>query len=87
MKITPKNLIYHELIGLPAKVVESTDPSLVGIEGNVTDETRNMVTIEHDGKEKKVAKANASFVFALPDAKVKVDGRLLVSQPENRIRG
>jgi len=85
MKITPKNLIHHELIGLPVKVVESTNPGLVGIEGNVIDETRNMIAIEHDGKEKKVAKANAAFVFALPDAKVKVDGGLLLSRPENRI--
>ncbi len=87
MKITPKNLIHHELIGLPVKIVESTNPSLVGIKGNVIDETRNMITIEHDGKEKKVAKASASFVFTLPEAKVKVDGELLLSQPENRIRG
>jgi len=87
MKITPKNIIHHELIGLPVKVVESTNPSLIGIEGNVIDETRNMIIVEHDGKEKKVAKKNASFVFALPETKVKVDGKLLLSQPENRIRG
>jgi len=87
MKITPKNLIHHELIGLPVRVVESTNPSLIGIEGNVIDETRNMLIIEHDGKEKKVAKANARFVFNLPEAKVKVDGRLLRSRPEDRIRG
>ena len=41
MDITPENLVYHELIGLPVQV--ETPPYLVS--GTVVDETRNMLVI------------------------------------------
>lgn len=82
MELTPENLIYHELIGLP---VEAEGPS-VKIKGVVVDETRNMLVIEANGAAKKIPKDAASFVFTLPDGRrVKVRGDLLRSQPENRI--
>ncbi len=82
MKLTPENIIHHELIGLDARVAESTNKSLVGIEGRVVDETRNMLVIG----EKKIPKSCSSFIFKSHDLKLKVDGRLLLSQPENRIQ-
>ena len=83
MKLRPHNIIHHELIGLDAKVVESTDKSFVGIGGKVVDETKNMLVIE----EKKVPKSCSSFMFTVPGSNnVTVDGRLLLSQPENRIQ-
>ena len=42
----PGEIIYHELIGLDAKVVDSTNPSVVGIRGRVVDETRNTLGLE-----------------------------------------
>lgn len=110
MKLTPQNIIYHELIGIGTKVVDSTNSSLIGIEGRIVDETRNMVTIETDVQEINVPKSCSSFVFTIPSLispskkdeypgahqtfsgkrylplRVKVDGRLLLSQPENRIQ-
>ena len=86
MKLTPNNIIHHELIGLDTKVVESTNRSLEGLEGRIVDETKNTLTIETCEKEKRVPKSCSSFVFSTPDLKVKVDGRLLLSQPENRIQ-
>ncbi|MDD5473465.1 MAG: ribonuclease P protein component 1 [Candidatus Methanoperedens sp.] len=110
MKLTPWNIIYHELIGIDTKVVDSTNSSLIGIEGRIVDETRNMVTIETDVQEINVPKSCSSFVFTIPSLispskkdeypaahqafggkrylplRVKVDGRLLLSQPENRIQ-
>ena len=44
--IDPKDIIRHELIGLHVSVVDSTDPSIVGVEGRVIDETRNTLVIE-----------------------------------------
>lgn len=82
MKLTPHNIIHHELIGLDAKVVESTDKSFVGIGGKVVDETKNMLVIE----EKMVPKSCSSFMFTISSNNVTVDGRLLLSQPENRIQ-
>lgn len=83
MKLTADNLIHHELIGLEAEVMESTNPSLAGIRGRVVDETKNLLVIE----DKKVQKSHTTFAFTLPShQRVKVDGRLLLSQPENRIQ-
>lgn len=86
MEITPKNLIRHELIGLRAKVVESSNPSLLGIEGVIVDETKNMIVIDTGTKEVKIPKLNAKFHFFLPKVKVEVSGRLLVGRPEDRIK-
>ena len=82
MDLTPENLIYHELIGLPVEV-ESPGMHHRGV---VVDETRNMLVVEVNGADKKIPKDAATFIFTLPDGRrVKVLGGLLRSQPENRI--
>lgn len=88
MPITPHNLVRHELIWLNIKIVKSTDPTQKGLKGRVIDETYNTLKIEtKDGKEKIIPKANSVFVFTLPNKqKVEVDGKLLVSRPEDRIK-
>lgn len=87
MEIAPKNLIHHELIGLPVEIVASTNQDQVGLKGKVVDETRNMLMIEKEGHQiKRTAKDGVTFVFALSEAKVKVNGRLLLARPENRIQ-
>ncbi len=82
MDLTPENIIYNELIGLPVEV-ESAGYRLKGV---VVDETRNMLVIEANGADKKIPKDCGAFVFTLPSGqRVKVLGTLLRSQPENRI--
>ena len=88
MEINPRNLIYHELIGLKVRVYSGTNQSVIGLQGMVVDETRNMLIIEDSHKiEKKLPKSHFDFIFTLPGEKlVKVSGKLLVSRPEDRIR-
>ena len=98
MKLVPHNIIHHELIGLDIKVVDSTNSSLNGIEGRIIDETKNMFKVETDELEKMIPKSGSSFIFTISSShqtndgkrylpsKIKVDGRLLLSQPENRIQ-
>lgn len=86
MKITPQNLIYHELIGLDVTVKESTNPSQIGITGRVVDETKNTLLIETERGERRVQKKYTTFHFHLPEFTVSVCGNLLHSQPENRIK-
>ena len=98
MKLVPHNIIHHELIGLDIRVVDSTNSSLNGIEGRIIDETKNMFKVETDGLEKMIPKSSSSFVFTISSShqtnddkrclpsNIKVDGRLLLSQPENRIQ-
>ncbi len=87
MPITPRNILRHELIGLRCGVLESRNRKQEGISGTVVDETKNIITIEKNGKANKIAKHDAEFVFTLPGGKnVKVSGSLLVARPENRIK-
>ncbi len=94
MKLTPQNIMHHELIGLDTKVVESTNKSLIGIEGRIVDETKNLLVLSNDVREKKIPKSCSSFIFTIPPVEgkrylpftLKVDGKLLLSQPENRIQ-
>ncbi len=86
MKPTPAVLQY-ELIGLNAKVVESTHPNYVGIEGRVINETRNTIAITQGNKNKTIAKNTAVFHFTMPDGTiVKINGKSIVGRPEDRIK-
>lgn len=84
--IAPENLVRNELIGLRVEVAESRNPTMVGITGRVVDETRNTFLIETRSGEKRVPKSCNCFIFTLSQGlKVKAEGSVLVSQPENRI--
>ncbi len=86
MSLKPESLPRHELIGLYVQVDWSTDPGLVGLFGRVIDETRNTLLLETERSAKRIAKACTSLIFTLPDGQgVRVQGSVLVSQPENRI--
>ena len=81
------SIIQHELIGLEAKVVKSTNPCNVGISGRVIDETRNTLVILHKGEEKVIVKNLVVFQFTLPDGTVvEVDGKTIVGRPEDRLK-
>jgi len=93
--ITPKNIVQHELIGLEAKIADSANPSTIGIKGRVVDETRNTLILEtkKDKKafEKSFVKDQCVFSFRIKNqegkpAWVKVDGKLIVARPEDRIK-
>ncbi len=84
--ITPRNIARHELVGLRVRVGESADPSLVGTEGRVVEETARTLVVE-DGGEKTVPKGYTTFEFELPDATVRVDGEAIDARPAERVRG
>lgn len=86
--ITPQNLFQHELIGLTVEIVESSNMGLVGIKGKVVDETRNTIRVEVDDRYESIIPKNvAIFHFQTPEGqKVEIDGKILVSRPEDRIK-
>jgi|YNPNPStandDraft_1061719.scaffolds.fasta_scaffold260708_2 ribonuclease P protein subunit POP4 len=86
--ITPKNILIHELIGLKVRVLDACNKSLIGIEGKVIDETKNMLIIEVNMHlTKRVQKKGTRFMFELPDGtKVAVDGNKLSGRPYERIK-
>ena len=86
--ITPRNLVRHELIGLAVKVTDSANPRSIGARGRVVDETRNTLKVEVRGREKNFVKDQCIFSFFLSDSKkwVRVNGKILVARPEDRIK-
>ncbi len=79
-------MIGEEFIGRRVRILECTDPSKRGMEGRVVDETMKTFVVETEGGEKRVAKGECVFSFLMGDRWVKVDGRLLVARPEDRIK-
>ncbi len=87
MPITKQNLMRHELIGLKARVENSSDPTLLGICGTIIDETRNMLVIEQAEGTKIVPKGSSKFMFTLPGGEeVEIEGAKLVRRPEERVK-
>lgn len=88
MKINPRNLVKHELIGLLVEVSESTHKEFVGISGIIVDETAKTIRVlSKDGKTRVIPKDVCTFTITLPSGIiVKVDGKVILGRPEERIR-
>ncbi|USS40871.1 ribonuclease P protein component 1 [Thermococcus aggregans] len=84
-RVIRKTLPMHELIGLKVRVVKSSHPGLVGIEGYVIDETRNTLTILGE-KVWIVPKNVAEFEFEIDDKKIRIKGEELIGRPEMRLK-
>ena len=85
MAITPETLARHELVGLPVRVVAADNPDLVGVAGDVVDETTNTLRVEAGGRTRVVPKAGATLEFELPDGRhATVEGARLVARPARR---
>ena len=86
MNPMPESLARHELIGLNVFIETHSDRGLVGLSGRIVDETRNTFLLETGRRELRLAKKNAGLIFSLPGGqRVRINGKVLISQPENRI--
>ncbi|MBR9678676.1 MAG: ribonuclease P protein subunit [Nanoarchaeota archaeon] len=82
-----EEFVKHELIGLFVKVSESKNSAQKGVEGEVVDETKNMLVIHSQTGEKKVFKGQSSFIFTLSDGQeIAVKGDLLLARSEDRLK-
>ena len=82
----PSDIIRHELIGLNAEIVEAKNKSLVGLKGKIIDETKNLLIIQSKKGEKKVLKDQVTLKLKMKDKKFKLEGKLLVGKPEDRLK-
>lgn len=76
------HVIHAEWIGKHAKVTESTNQQMIGIDGVVVDETKTTLAIETKTGVKKVPKKGTTF--HINGEKVKGDDAL--ASPEDRIK-
>jgi ribonuclease P protein subunit POP4 len=86
MKITP-DIIRYEFIGTQAKIAQSAHLGYIGLAGPVIAETKNTLTLIHQGQPKSVIKDLATFDFEFNDGTtVNIDGKLLVGRSEDRLK-
>ncbi len=88
MMTTPASVLVHEIIGLDAIVVESTDPSLRGVKGSIVFETRNTISIRtaRDSSIKQIAKRAATKIEIKTRSGVCfISGSSMIGRPEDRI--
>lgn len=77
---TGERIARGEMIGMEVEVYGTC------IKGKIIDETKNMMLIKtNDGKRKKAAKKGNAFVFQFGERKVKIEGSVIASRPEDRI--
>ena len=83
---SPTNIVRHELIGLDVEVVDANNKNLVGIKGEIVDETKHTLVIETEHGEKRVLKKGANFQVKVQNQEVIIKGDILVGRPEDRIK-
>lgn len=87
MKRTPKNIIYHELIGLYVKVLHHVNENYIGLEGRVIDETKNTLLILTSKGAKRILKKGGKFLFKLSDkVYALINGEDILARPEERVK-
>lgn len=85
--ITTTNIASHEFIGLTTKIVKSSNPQIVGLNGTVIDETKSMLTLNTQNGIKSIAKANSSWEFSIESSSAIVKGSNIEKRPFDRIGG
>lgn len=78
--------LKFELIGLEVEVIDAKNKSLIGIKGKIVDETKNTFVIETNGKERKLLKEQVTLIIDFKKEKIRVEGKLFLGRPEERIK-
>ena len=80
------NVLRHEFIGVKIEITDSKNKSLIGLEGKIVNETKNMFIIETKSTTKKIIKNQIKMKLKFKNKTVEIDGKKLVGAPENRIK-
>jgi len=84
--ITPENLLSHELVGLRATILSSSQPTLIGLSGTIIFETKYMITLKVRSGIKRVSKLVArKMKLHLPGNVCFINGASLIGRPEDRV--
>ena len=81
-----KDILRHELIGSHARVIDAKNKVLIGIDGKIVDETRNMISIENNGITKRLIKNQVMIELKRNGFLYHINGSYLVNRPEDRIK-
>ncbi len=92
--INSKNLLFSTFIGLEVEIINSSQRNLIGVNGTIVNETKNLIVIEKKvagdkpdskTKEVKIPKVSSVFRFTLDNKeKVDVSGDKIAFRPHER---
>jgi ribonuclease P protein subunit POP4 len=86
MTVNCQNVLFHEIVGLRVKIVESSDLTLQGSQGTIVFETKNTIFIRKDSVVKQVSKGAAKRLqVQTPSCVCFISGSALIGRPEDRI--
>lgn len=77
-------ILKAALIGKRVTVIEARNPSLLGMHGIIIDETKHTLLLKTKQGVKRIGKNR--ITLELPDDHVRIQGRLLIGRPEERVK-
>ena len=83
--ITAENIALHELIGLDAKVTQSSNAQSIGLKGKIVDETKSMFVLLTENGIKKLPKENTIWKFSFGNNEIMLNGNMLTKRPYERM--
>jgi ribonuclease P protein subunit POP4 len=75
--------LNSEFIGMQTSIIDSSNKSLVGMNGKITYETKSTFTISTNAGSKVIPKQHNSWKFANDQV---INGDLIAKRPEDRIK-
>ena len=86
MTVNCQNVLCHEIVGLHAKILESSDSTLQGSDGTIVFETKNTIWIRKDSIVRQISKGAAKRLqVQTPYCVCFISGSALIGRPEDRI--
>ena len=86
MTVNCQNILWHEIIGLGAKILESEDSTLQGCDGTIVFETKNTIWIRKDSGVRQISIGAAKRLqVRTPACVCFISGSALIGRPEDRL--
>ena len=83
--ITVDNLHVHEMIGLKTEIVKSSNSQMLGVNGIIIDETKNMFVLDTNLGIKNIPKDINTWKFSLSNEHKEIEGASLTKRPYERL--
>ena len=81
-----KDFLRGELIGLKMEIINSENKNLIGIKGEIIDETKNTLVIQENDKVRTILKKQVTLKILDGQKQIQVNGELLLGRPEDRLK-
>jgi len=83
--ITLDTISRHEFIGLETKIMRSSNPQVVGLNGTIINETKSMFTLNTQKGMKMIPKLTNDWGFSIKGKNLIVKGTTITKRPHERI--